>query len=345
MNMPIAPTDPQRLSTRDARWAVEQAGRAPSLHNTQPWRFTFDGNRFDLYADTSRGLTATDPDSRELVLSCGAALYNLRVALRKLGYHGAPTLLPDRTNPRLLAWVAVTESAPAGAADRREYAALTRRHTHRGPFEDRPLTPELAERLQRAAHEEVAQLIYVHDPGQRRRVLHLARAAERAQQADERVAAELAAWTPAPGTRRTDGVPAGAYSSEPRIPANDLPQRDFDQGRGFGQTESHDPAPGVLAVLATPTDLQPDWLRGGQALERVLVAAAEQWAFAALHSPLTEVDHLRAELRRELCTSAHPQILLRFGYAPEAAITPRRPVDDVLNLISAEEAAMHVERL
>jgi len=334
MKMPIAPTDPQPLSAANARWAVEQACRAPSLHNTQPWRFTFDGDRFDLYADTSRGLTATDPDSRELVLSCGAALYNLRVALRKLGYRGAPTLLPNRMNPRLLASIAVTESAPAGAEDRREYAALTRRHTHRGPFEDRPLEPELAYRLQRAADEEAAHLIFVPDPGQRRRILHLARAAEREQQADERVAGELAAWTPAPGVRRRDGVPATAYSSEPQMPANDLPQRDFDQGRGFGQADSHDPPPGVLAVLATPTDLQPDWLRGGQALERVLLVAAEQWAFAALHSPLTEVPHLRAELRRELCTSAHPQILLRFGYAPETTITPRRPVDDVLDLTS-----------
>lgn len=332
MKMPTAPTDPRPLSTADARWAVEQAARAPSIHNTQPWRFTFDGKRFDLYADTSRGLTATDPDSRELVLSCGAALYNLRVALRKLGYQPELTLLPSPANPRWLASVTATESTPAGVAERREYAALTRRHTHRGPFENRPLTPELAVMLQRAAHEENALLIFVHDPGQRRRVLQLARAAERAQQADERVVAELATWTPPPGIARRDGVPATAYSNEPRTAADDLPPRDFDQSRGFGRLAAHDPAPGVLAVLASHTDLQPDWLRAGQALERVLLVAAERWAFAALHSPLTEVAHLRSELRRELCSSAYPQILLRFGYAPDATTTPRRPVDDVLDL-------------
>jgi len=326
----ITATDPRPLSTSDARWLVEQAARAPSLHNTQPWRFAFDGSRFELYADTARGLTVTDPDGRELVLSCGAALYNLRVALRKIGYGAAVTLLPDRSDPRLLASITVAESSPAGTDERLEFAALTRRHTHRGPFDDRVLTPELAELLHRAAYEEGAHLIYVHDPGQRRRVLDLARAAERAQQADPRIAEEIAAWTPAPGASRRDGVPATAYSSEPPLSTDDLPPRDFDQSRGYGALAPHDPIPGVLAVLASESDLQPDWLRAGQALERVLLTAAQHWAFAALHSALTEVENLRAELRRELCTVAHPQLMLRFGYAAEVTTTPRRPVDDVL---------------
>jgi hypothetical protein len=332
MKTPTVTVDPLPLPTADARWAVTQACRAPSVHNTQPWRFTFDGSRFELYADTARGLTAADPDGRELVLSCGAALYNLRVALRKLGYHGAATLLPDRSNPRLLASITVTESTPATSAERREYAALTRRHTHRGPFDDRVLTPELAAMLYRAAYEEGAQLISVYDPGQRRRVLQLARAAERAQRADQDVAAELAAWTPAPSAPRRDGVPAVAYSADPSTSPDDLPPRDFDQFRGYGRLARHDPIPGTLAVLATASDLQLDWLRGGQALERVLLTAAEHWAFAAVHSQITEVQNLRAELRRELCTSAYPQILLRFGYAADATITPRRPVDEVFQL-------------
>lgn len=333
MNMSTTAADPRPLRTTDVRWVVEQAGRAPSVHNTQPWRFTFDGRRFDLYADTARGLTAADPDGRELVLSCGAALYNLRVALRKVGYSGTVTLLPDRSQPRLLASVDVTESSPAGAAERREYAALTRRHTHRGPFDDRVLTAELTAQLYQAADEEGGQLIYVFDPGQRRRVLQLAHAAEQAQAADERVAAEISAWTPPPGSPRRDGVPASAYSVDPIVSPDDLPSRDFDRLRGFGRLARHDPIPGVLAVLASASDLQLDWLRAGQALERVLLAAAQQWAFAAVHSALAEVHNLRAELRRELCTSAHPQLLLRFGYAPDAAVTPRRPVDDVLQLI------------
>jgi len=82
------------LSTTDAKWIVEQACRAPSIHNTQPWRFQFDAGTFELRADTRRGLSASDPTGRELVISCGAALYNLRVAVRKLGYTPTVSLLP-----------------------------------------------------------------------------------------------------------------------------------------------------------------------------------------------------------------------------------------------------------
>lgn len=320
------------LSPADARWAIAQATRAPSIHNTQPWRFRWDGHTFELHADTQRGLSAADPEGRELVLSCGAALFNLRLALRKLGFDNRVTLLPSPSQPRLLARIGVEPGQPADVVTRRMYAAMTRRHTHRGEFEDRPLSAGLAVALQQAAAEEGASLLYVHDPGQRHRVLHIARAAERQFAADERVRAEIAAWTPAPGAGRRDGVPSTAYAAEPTALVDDLPGRDFDLGRGYGGIEPAEQPPGGLAVLISPRDLQVDWLQAGQALEHVLVIAAERSAYAAMHSQAIEIPNLRDEIRRELCTSGYPQILLRFGYAISGATTPRRPVDDVLDL-------------
>ena len=320
------------LSSAEVRWAIDQAARAPSIHNTQPWRFRWDGRAFELHADTQRGLSAADPQGRELVLSCGAALFNLRLALRKLGFGARVELLPSAGQPRLLARITVEPGQPADVLTRRMYAAMTRRHTHRGEFEDRPLAAELAVELQQAAAEEGATLHYVHDPGQRHRVLHIARAAERQLAADERVRAEIAAWTPAPAATRRDGVPATAYAAEPMGLVDDLPARDFDLGRGYGALEPTEQPPAGLAVLLSQRDLQVDWLQAGQALERVLVVAAEHSAFAAMHSQSIEIPNLREEIRRELCTTGYPQILLRFGYATGTATTPRRPVDDVLDL-------------
>ena len=317
------------LSTQDAQWAVEQACLAPSLHNTQPWRFTWDGSAYELYADTTRGLTASDPHGRELVISCGAALFNLRIALRKLGYDAHVAVLPDTSNPRLLARVAVTESTPATAGDRRRFAALRRRHTHRGAFDDLVLAPQIAVYLQQAAELEGGQLIFVADPGQRRRILSLARAAERALAQDLDVQAELSEWTPTPGSRRADGVPVTAYAAEPLAGADELAPRDFDGGRGLGRGDSRFNTPGLVAVLVTETDLQDDWLAAGQALERVLVCASAHGVFAALHSQATEVRNLRDEVRRELRVPGYPQILLRFGYSDEVLHTPRRPIADV----------------
>lgn len=322
------------LTPDQTRWIVEQACRAPSIHNSQPWRFGYADGVFRLWADTSRGLTATDPDGRELVLSCGAALYNLRLAARKLGFDPATQTLPDPAEPRLLAEVTMTEGKPADVEERRRYAALTRRHTHRGGFDGRPLAPELAVHLQRAAMAEGAALAYVHQPGQRRAVLALARSAECELAADERVQAELTDWTPKPGTGRRDGVPATAYPARPRLVADDLPARDFDQGRGYGRAAPDRSPPGSIAVLTTEHDDERDWLRAGQALEAVLVRAAQDWAFAALDSQLVEVPSLRSQLRRELATSGYPQLILRFGYAGDAPLTPRRGAGEVLDRLA-----------
>lgn len=321
------------LSTLQARWVVEHACLAPSIHNMQPWRWTWDGKRFELFADTHRGLIASDPEGRELVMSCGAALFNLRLTLRKIGYDAEIVLAPDPHEPRLLARVVSTEAAPASPEERRDFAAMLRRHTHRGGFDDEALSSSLMVAIQRAADVEGAHLLYLSDPGQRRHVLTLARAAERALVNDVDVRAEIEAWTPTANSRRRDGVPASAYPARPAVHVDDLPQRDFDQNRGQGSEEAAvDGAPGVIGVLVTDNDLQLDWLYAGQALERLLVVAAERGAFAAIHSQLTEVPHLRNELRRELCVAGFPQLLLRFGYAPDVRRTPRRPVGEILDL-------------
>jgi hypothetical protein len=319
------------LDRADVTWVVAQAARAPSVHNTQPWRFEWDGARFTLTPDTSRALRVNDPEGRELVISCGAALYNLRLALRKLGLMSRVESLP-RSHPGTLAVVEVLPGTPADADERRLFAALGRRHTHRSTFSDRALAPELAVRMQEAATDEGAQLVYVSDPGQRRRILHLARTAERFLSGDPEAQDEVRAWTAPPGSPRRDGVPASAYHREAEAPADALAARDFDLGREWGEIDGPPTPPGPVAVLATAGDTTISWLAAGQALEHLLVVAAERSAYAALHSQVVEVPHLRSEIQRELCTSAVPQLLLRFGYADDAVTTPRRPVDEVLEI-------------
>jgi hypothetical protein len=321
------------LTPAEVRAVVATAGRAPSIHNTQPWAITWDDTAFAVTADTGRGLTVTDRDGRELVISCGAAVYNLRLALRKFGLDCHVALLPSE-DPRLLARVEPRPGVPANAAERRMFAAVERRHTHRGSFDDRPVSSELVVGLQDAARSEGARLIYVTQPGQRTHVLHLARAAERELARDLRVRDELTAWTPTPRERRQDGVPSSAYTRPaPPVSADELPARDYDLGRNIAQLPEPASPPGTLAVLATDGDNARDWLLAGQGLQRLLLTAAQHSVFAAIHSQVVELPHTRSELRRELTTSAIPQLLLRFGYAsPETmpAMTPRRATEDVL---------------
>lgn len=326
-------TDSEVLDETQLAWVVERAARAPSINNSQPWRFGWDGEQISLTADLQRGLSFSDPDGRELVISCGAALYNLRLALRNLGRSSSTTTFPDAHQPRLLAQVHVEPGPPATDTERAMLAAINRRHTHRGAFADARIRPELAVRLQQAAQLQGTQLVFVHDPGPQRQVLHLARAAERARSEDERARAETEAWTPPSGSARRDGVPAWSYGAgRPAAGHEELAARDFDLDRGIGSGEEPEQPTDGIAALVTDGDLAPDWLRAGLGLEGVLLTAAVEWSFAILHSRVTEVAGLRAELRRALGISGHPQLLLRFGYAGSAPATPRRTAAEIIDL-------------
>jgi len=332
------------LTVEEARWAVQHATKAPSVHNSQPWRFRFDGSAFELRADTTRGLSVIDPDGRELVISCGAALFNLRLALRKLGFDACVVPLPDERDPRPLARVTRREGRQPDPDERRAFAASLRRHTCRGGFEERPLHNDLLVGLQRAATLEGAELVDLTHPGQRRRILHLARAAEREQRADERYRAEVHAWTSVVENPRRDGVPALAFPVQPMPGPDDLAGRDFDLGRRIGRLDAPAPADGVVAVLATPRDLEGDWLAAGQALQRLLVQAAESSVFAAMHSQISEVHHYRSELQREMYSTGWPQLLLRLGYVDGAIPeSPRRPIGEVLEVTGTARAGRSAE--
>src|SRR6516225_6696338 len=122
-----------------ARYVVAEAVWAPSVHNTQPWRFTAGGDqagpRLSLYTDTGRRLAVADPDGRELMISCGAALFTARLALRSLGYVPVTCVLPDPAQPTLVARVSWPERAAADEFERRLFRQVRRRRTHRGAFD------------------------------------------------------------------------------------------------------------------------------------------------------------------------------------------------------------------
>src|SRR5215471_7244646 len=129
--------------TGQSGYLIEVAARAPSVHNTQPWRFQVGERAIELYADARRQLHE-DPAGREMLISCGAALYGLRLGIRSLGYLPEADALgyrPEagpsarRARPRPLARIRLGRAAPMTPDERVRLQAVPRRHTHRGPFE------------------------------------------------------------------------------------------------------------------------------------------------------------------------------------------------------------------
>jgi nitroreductase len=335
LNITKPPTGDVALTPDQVAFLVATAGRAPSVHNTQPWRFRVHETGLDLYADRGRRLRAIDPEGREMLISCGAAVFGLRLGIRHLGYRATVELLPDPSRPSLLARVRLGRQAPLSHEEWEMLAAVPHRHTHRGPFSPEPIPAGLLPRLQHDAIAEGATLVLVDDRS-RARLRDLVEAAARWQQRNPMVRDELRNWTRGRGSDARDGVPARAYTAPPDGPDPPggwdgvLTPRDFDQGRGEGQLEADGLPPAATAILLTAGDTPTDWLRAGQALNRVLVHAASTWVFAALNSQPMESPPLRTLVRSRLFLPGAPQMLLEFGRAHTAAATARRPVGDLI---------------
>ena len=307
-----------------ARFLITAAARAPSVHNTQPWRFRVGPETVELWTDPRRKLRA-DPSGREMLISCGAALFGLRLAVRSLGYLPVTDLLPDPGQLRLMARVHTGATAPPNSLERQMLDAVPHRHTHRGPFEPGPLPHGLLAGLQHDALAEGATLVLVPGGLAYDRLERITAAAVRRGNLSPRARAEIRRWTRiAAGTAR-DGVPATALAASTGRPAGRLPQRDFDLGRGIARLPSGGAPPSATAVLVTPGDRRVDWLRAGQALYRLLLRAASQRVFASLYTQPLEDVVTRDLIRRQLALPGHPQMLLQLGLATTESPTARRP--------------------
>jgi hypothetical protein len=255
------------------------------------------------------------------------------LAIRKLGLEPRVRMLPDNDAPHILARVT---GLPGGDATRDELQllrAINRRHTHRGPFLDVAPDPELLEDLKLAARLEGARLVVTPDGPAAEQLVELAWAADTEQRTDISWRGETRSWVTPPGSTRRDGVPADAFpTTRPAYDARQLPGRDFDLGRHWGSGEHASPGASVLAMIVTDGDGPRDWLRAGEALQHVLLRAADDWVFAAFATQLLEVQEIRAAVRTATRTPGFPQMFFRLGHASSLALTPRRPVSDVLTV-------------
>jgi hypothetical protein len=317
------------------RYVVAKAVWAPSVHNTQPWRFTTDGGPgLSLHADAGRRLAVADPDGREMMISCGAALFAIRLALRSLGYVPETRVLPDPAQPALVAQVSWRERAAADEFERRLCGHMLTRRTHRGAFDPAPLPSGTLAALRDAAVREGAALRIVADDGRRAALAAAVQTAEYELRRDGERLRELAGWTPAPGSARRDGVPATSYPARAERTQPDFPSRDFARGHGWGvpplsAATSHRAA-GVAGLLTTMGDRPADWVHAGQALQRILLTASVCGAAVALHSQPLELPWLREFLRTQLGDGACPHLVLRIGLVTQVALSVRREPGDVL---------------
>lgn len=321
----------QRMHSRALEHAADQARLAPSVHNTQPWHFRITTDSFEIRADRSRQLEVLDPHGRQLLISCGCAMFNARVALAVHDLGTEVELMPDPHQPDLLARLTVTGERTHDKAlgDLDEW--IMQRQTNRRRFAEEAVPSEFVDTLIGAASAEETTLIHLTDIADRLTLARLSQYADQQQLADPAYRAELRAWTTSDPKRR-DGVPAAAVPHVDAGARDDIPIRDFDtHGMGWLPVETRSSVNQCLLLLCAAGDNPIAWLQVGQALERVLLEITRH-GYAA--SPLTQaIEHpwTRETLQTELGLPLHPDIVLRVGRAPLTGSAPRRPLADLLS--------------
>jgi hypothetical protein len=305
---------------------LRAAVAAPSVYNTQPWLFRVTEREIEVYADPGRRLKVVDPRGRELLISVGAALFNLRVAMLADGRTPMVRLFPDGVDSDLVARVRPGPAVAVSETVRLLAEAIPRRHTNRRPFEATPVPPEVIADLCVAAAVEGGDLV-VAGPELRDAVLGVVRAAEHLRRRDPDYFVEMADWTGGSKTR-ADGVPPETFG--PWSALEVVPLRDFGLvqpvPRRFEAEYESEP---TIALLYSRGDDREQWVRTGQALERTLLTSSVRGLASTLMTQPIEIPRLR-ELLTISATGAVAQVVLRFGYGPPSAPSPRRALPSVL---------------
>jgi hypothetical protein len=314
-----------KLALGDERLLLTAATSAPSLHNSQPWSFEIDDGQVTVYADPSRQLTRSDPAGRSLLISCGAALFNLRVAAEHLGYHPRVRLLPDAADPTLVASVSLGSRQPHIGGLAVYYKAASARRTNRLPFHNRSIPHSALADMGEAARAENALLRIYDDPDEVSRIVALLQRADLAEATDPASRVERHGWIGGP--HRDDGIPVRSLG--PRPYGSLSPFRDLGRGVGTPRDDAGFEKTPTVAVLSTLHDERVDWLRAGQALQRVLLEVTRAGLAASFLNQPLEDEMLRGLVRSPLTGVGHSHMIMRIGYGDPVPATPRRSLSAV----------------
>lgn len=316
--------------SRTLRRAAIRATRAPSVHNTQPWRFAVRGGGLDIMADWSRRLTVLDPRGRQLLMSCGCAVFNARVSLAAAGHGVTVERFGEPSRPELVARIVPSPIWEPDPLLSRLDPAIDSRQTNRRHFVSEPVPGEVIATLRAVAHAEGSELFAITREEHRLALARLSHLADNIENADPGYRGELRQWT-SDDPRRLDGVPAFAVPRVTGQAQDDIPLRDFDtRGMGWLPEDTRSSSRQCLVLLGTNADNPAAWEQCGEALERVLLEVSR---LGFTSSPLTqviEVPRTHGALRNALGLQMHPHIVLRIGRAPSTTPTRRRRLVDVM---------------
>ncbi len=314
------------------RDAVMLASRAPSLHNSQPWRWVVPGAGLQLWADSRRMMHATDRTGREMILSCGAVLDHLRVAMAAAGWDSATSRLPDPSEPDLLATIEFRPSDAVTEAQRQRAAAIRRRRTDRLPFAAPAAWASLEPALRRAVLPYDVLLDVVGDDA-RPALAEASALTERLRRYDTSYMSELRWWT-SPFESDATHVPDSALLSGPEAAVVDIARAFPPAGEDPHRSGVEHDRSKIVVLSTLGGDSRLDVLRCGEALSAVLLECTVAGMATCTLTHMTEMAMSRDTISQLTGTAGTPQLLIRVGASTlgghHVESTARRLVTEVL---------------
>ena len=325
------------LRSEEIEHLVFMATHAPSVHNTQPWRFTATPSSLVLSQDTNRQVHVIDPWGRELLMSCGAALDHLEVAARAIGLDAAVVLCVEGNT---VAEIHFTRGAEATTVEVDRAIAILERHTNRGRFSGPALTDDVLDAVRSRAQQHDT-LVRVVDASEITEVeVLLSRAEDRLlRSADYLRELDRWVWHGSINDHRGNGLPQPAVQHGINR-AESLTGREFNGTRLVRPSEPPAAEEQTVVLLTTMADTRRDWIQSGRALSAVLLTVTIKGLVAQPLGQVVDLSGARKALSDLLGTIGSPQMLLRIGHGPSLPATPRRSVSDVLTVSSV--GAPHV---
>ncbi|TWU46686.1 Acg family FMN-binding oxidoreductase [Rubripirellula reticaptiva] len=327
-------TDPKLTDSLNHRLhdAIRYAVMAPSSHNTQPWAFRLKPGQVELFADLTRACPVVDPHNRELTISCGAALYHLRLAMNNDSLATLVRVLPANDDEDLIARVLVAGPHNPSDDERVLFDAIPKRRTNRFPFSKQAIDSDRQAEWIDDAKSERVWIHLIHSDREKHAVADLVSQGDKIQASDKQFCRELAKWVHSNSSSRRDGIPGYSQGiSDLASHFGWLAVRTFDWGNGQAAKDRQlaEGSP-LLAVIGSEADTPADWVDCGQALAKITLRAASCSIDASYLNQPIEVPSLRTKLAKSIGVNGYPQLLLRLGYGSEVKPTPRRSVDEVI---------------
>lgn len=315
------------------KFFINYAVLAPSGHNTQPWLFRINDDSIDILADRTRALPVIDPDDKELIISCGAAITNITVAMKYFGINFTLKTYPQDGDFDFLARISINGEYSPAEDDKKLFAAILKRRTNRLPFAEQDIDGQILQKFETIVSEDnCTKLNLIRDKSIRDEVIKLIELGDRIQCENKSFCRELAQWVHPNRANSKDGIPGYAFGLGDLISyagpffIGNMNWGDIQAGRDRNLVKGSP----VIGILESNEDKDAGWLCAGISLEKLLLKAASEGIAASYLNQPIEVPELRNKLKEILSLKGYPQLIMRLGYGKEVKPTPRRSTEEII---------------